>query len=111
MTGGARTAPHNQDRLALALALDHRIAIGGATQAIAVPDGGVILTPDLLVVRHLNEIVLDAPLDDGLDSAALVALADRWLDGLPHALSAWMTRPARVWRAIWSGTVGSAAGR
>ena len=35
-------------------------------------------------MRHLNEVVLDAPLDERLDAAALVALGDRWLDGLPH---------------------------
>jgi GNAT superfamily N-acetyltransferase len=82
--GGARTAPHPQDRLALALALDRRVAIGGATETIAIPEGCVVLTPELPVVRHLNEVVLDAPLDDSLDAAAIVALADRWLDGLPH---------------------------
>lgn len=71
-------------KLRLALALDRRVAIGGAARTIAIPEGCVVLTSELPVVRHLNEVVLDAPLDDSLDAAGFVALADRWLDGLPH---------------------------
>jgi GNAT superfamily N-acetyltransferase len=36
------------------------------------------------VVRHLNVVVIDAPLDRRLDAAGLIAVADRWLEGLPH---------------------------
>ncbi|MGB9184094.1 MAG: GNAT family N-acetyltransferase [Solirubrobacteraceae bacterium] len=84
MTGGARTAPHTQDRLALALALDRRVAIGGATETFAIPEGCVILNAELPDVHHLNEVVLDAPLPAAFDAQALVTLSDRWLAGVSH---------------------------
>ena len=60
-----------------------------------IPGGCVLRTPDLAIVRHLNVVVLDAPLGPGLDADGLVALADRWLEGWPTASSASTTRPAR----------------
>jgi GNAT superfamily N-acetyltransferase len=84
VTGGARTAPHTRDRLALALALDRRVAIGGATETFAIPEGCVILNAELADVHHLNEVMLDAPLSAAFDAQALVTLSDRWLAGVRH---------------------------
>lgn len=86
MTDRAGTGPAlaSGEEFRLALALDRRVAIGGATETIAIPEGCVVLTPDLPTVRHLNVVVLDAPLPGELDAATLIALANRWLDGLPH---------------------------
>ena len=60
------------------------MAIGGATESIAIPEGCVVLNAELPDVHHLNEVVLDAPLPASFDARALVTLADRWLAGVRH---------------------------
>lgn len=60
------------------------MAIGGATESIAIPEGCVVLNAELPDVHHLNEVVLDAPLPAAFDARALVTLADRWLAGVRH---------------------------
>lgn len=84
MTGGG-PAPLCQDPLALALALDRRVAAAGALETIAIPGGQVLLNAELPQIRFLNELVLDAPLT--IDAGELTALADSWLGHLsPHQL-------------------------
>lgn len=72
------------DALARCLELDRRVAIRGATETITIPEGCVVLNRDLPDVYFLNEVVLDAPLPTDFDAEALIALAERWLDGLGH---------------------------
>jgi GNAT superfamily N-acetyltransferase len=81
---GARPAPSSRDELALALELDRRVAIGGATEMFAIPEGCVILNAELPDVHHLNQVMLDAPLPAAFDTQALVTLTDRWLAGVRH---------------------------
>jgi GNAT superfamily N-acetyltransferase len=72
------------DELALALELDRRVALAGGRESLEIPEGWVVLHPELPNVHTLNMVVLRAPLPARLDAPALHALADRWLGHLGH---------------------------
>lgn len=71
------------DELALALELDRRVALAGG-ESKEIPEGWVVLHPELPNVHTLNMVVLRAPLPPRFDAPALHALADRWLGHLGH---------------------------
>jgi GNAT superfamily N-acetyltransferase len=72
------------DTLEIALAFDRSLRTRGARRTIALDNGVVILHDDLRDVYHLNSVTLDAPLSPGLDTEAIVTLAERWLGHLRH---------------------------
>ena len=87
------------DELACALELDHRVALRGGQQAVEIPEGWVVLSPDLPNVYTLNMLVVSEPAPDRFDAAALRALADRWLGHVRHRFVCLDDRAAadRVW--------------
>ena len=71
------------DRFALADELDRRVVAAGSTAATSI-DGGVVYRNERLpAIRYLNIVALPAPLGPAVTAQALIALADRWLDGVP----------------------------
>jgi hypothetical protein len=73
------------ERLAAVLAFDRGIRMRGAQRVIDLPGGVVIRHDGLPILRHLNAVLLDAPLAAELaEPTAFIDLADRQLAGLGH---------------------------
>lgn len=72
------------DELALAVELDRRVALCAGQRSIEIPQGWVVLSPELPNVHTLNMLILAAPLREALDATVVRALADDWLGHLVH---------------------------
>ncbi len=72
------------DELAAALAFDRGLRARAAQQTIELPEGLVVLHEQLRSMRHLNALILDAPLPEYLGAEEVVGLADVRLGHLSH---------------------------
>jgi hypothetical protein len=73
------------ESLAHVLEIDRGVRLRGAQRLIELPEGVVVRHDELPMLRHLNALVLDAPLPAGLaELTAFTELADRHLAGLGH---------------------------
>ncbi|MDQ2895075.1 MAG: hypothetical protein M3Y09_05435 [Actinomycetota bacterium] len=71
------------DWFALADELDRRLIAAGRTSATPIDGGTVYRNERLPSIRHLNIVTLQTPLSPEVTAQDLIALADRWLDGVP----------------------------